>query len=221
MLDRLRDPEHRARMRRDVLQGIPGWYNHYLATGDGWDGMILVSLAQESNRPFVGKTMGELIRARGGETTDVLFDVLIEEDGSVPTVFFHHSEEDMQLALSQPFTSVGSDGAAVSPSGTAGPAHPHPRYYGTFPRVLGRYVRELEVLELPEAVRKMTSLNAEKIGLAERGYLRTGFHADVTVFDAARVIDRATFQEPHQYAEGIEYVCGAAHRTNPARLKGR
>ena len=206
MVERLRDADQRARMRRDILGGIDGWYNHYLATGEGWDGMILVSLRNERNVPFVGKRMGDLIHARGGDPVDVFFDVLLEEDGSVPTVFFHHSEEDMQLALKQPFTSVGSDGAAVSPLGSAGPAHPHPRYYGTFPRVLGRYVRELELLDLAGAVRKMTSMNAEKIGLVDRGLVRTGYHADLTLFDAGRVADRATFQEPHQYPEGIEYV---------------
>ena len=206
MLARLRDPDQRARMRRDVLDGIDGWYNHYLAVGDGWDGMLLVSLNQEKNRPFVGKRMGDLIRSRGEDPVDVFLDVLLEENGSVPTVFFHHSEDDMQLALRQPFTSVGSDGAAVSINGSAGPAHPHPRYYGTFPRVLGRYVRELELLELSEAVRKMTSMNAEKIGLKGRGMIRTGYHADLTLFDAGRVVDRATFQEPHRYPEGIEYV---------------
>jgi N-acyl-D-aspartate/D-glutamate deacylase len=206
MLERLRDSELRRRMREEIMNGIPGWYNHYLATGDGWDGMILVSLSREKNRPFAGERMGDLLRARGGDPIEAFFDILLEEDGSVPTVFFHHSEEDMQLALRQPFTSVGSDGSAVSPAGPAASSNPHPRYYGTFPRVLGRYVRELQVLTLPEAVRKMTSMNAEKIGLRERGLIREGFHADVAVFDSDRVIDRATFQEPHQYAEGITYV---------------
>lgn len=206
MLARLSDPDQRSRMKRDILEGIPGWYNHYLATGDGWDGMNLVSLSSEENRPFEGRSMGDLIRHRGGDPVETFFDVLLEEDGSVPTVFFHHSEEDMQLALSQPYTSVGSDGSAVSIDGPAGPTHPHPRFYGTFPRVLGRYVRELELLSLPEAVRKMTAMNADKIRLDGRGYIRNGYHADVTIFDPSRVIDRATFQEPNQYADGIEYV---------------
>jgi N-acyl-D-aspartate/D-glutamate deacylase len=112
----------------------------------------------------------------------------------------------MQVVLKQPWTSIGSDGAAVSPDGPTGRSHPHPRYYGTFPRVLGRYVRELHVLTLPDAVRKMTSLNADKIGLKDRGRLREGLAADVTIFDADRVMDRATFENPHQYPVGIEYV---------------
>jgi N-acyl-D-aspartate/D-glutamate deacylase len=193
-------------MRPEILNGLPGWYNHYLATGDGWAGMLLVSLKQPRNAPFEGKRMSELVAARGGDPVEVLFDVLIEEQGSVPTVFFHHSEQDMQVVLKQPWTSIGSDGAAVNPDGPTGRSHPHPRYYGTFPRVLGRYVRELHVLTLPDAVRKMTSLNADKIGIKDRGRLREGLAADVTIFDATRVIDRATFENPHQFPAGIEYV---------------
>ena len=206
MLERLADPVARARMRREVLNGLPNWYNHYLATGDGWGGMLLVSLKHERNKPFQGRRMSDLIEARGGNPADVLFDVLIEEDGSVPTVFFHHSEQDMQLVMKQPWTSIGSDGSAVSPDGPSGRSHPHPRYYGTFPRVLGRYVRELNVLSLPEAVRKMTSLNADKIGIKGRGRLEAGMFADVTIFDQDRVIDRATFENPHQFPTGITYV---------------
>ena len=206
MLERLRDPRARRRMRREILSGLPNWYNHYLATGDGWGGMLLVSLRSERNRPFQGKRMSELIEARGGDPVDVLFDVLVEENGSVPTVFFHHSEPDMQLIMKQPWTSIGSDGSAVSIDGPSGRSHPHPRYYGTFPRVLGRYVRELRVLTLPEAISKMTSMNADKLGIKDRGRLREGMWADITVFDANRVADRATFENPNQYPVGIEYV---------------
>jgi N-acyl-D-aspartate/D-glutamate deacylase len=206
MVARLKDPAARHRMHGEILNGLPNWYNHYLATGDGWAGMILVSLHNERNVPFQGKRMSDLIKARGGDPVDVLFDVLIEEDGSVPTVFFHHSEPDMQLVMKQPWTSIGSDGSAVNPDGPTGKTHPHPRYYGTFPRVLGRYVRELHVITLPEAVKKMTSMNADKIGIKDRGRLQKGQWADVTVFDPQRVIDRATFENPHQFPVGIQYV---------------
>src|SRR5688572_11069381 len=206
MIERLRDPAMRKRMREEVMNGLPGWYNHYLATGDGWGGMLLVSLRHERNKPFQGKRMSELIAARGGHPADVLFDVLIEENGSVPTVFFHHSEADMQLIMQQPWTSIGSDGSAVNPDGPTGRTHPHPRYYGTFPRVLGRYVRELKTITLPEAVKKMTSMNADKIGIKDRGRLKEGLLADVTIFDADRVVDRATFEQPHQFPVGIKYV---------------
>ncbi len=206
MLERLKDPAARKRMREEIVNGLPNWYNHYLATGDGWAGMLLVSLRNERNKPFQGKRMSDLIAARGGHPADVLFDVLLEEGGSVPTVFFHHSEPDMQLILKQPWTSIGSDGSAVSPDGPTGRTHPHPRYYGTFPRVLGRYVRELKVITLPEAVKKMTSMNADKLGITDRGRLKEGFAADVTVFDQDRVIDRATYEQPHQFPAGIRYV---------------
>ena len=206
MLERLKDPAARKRMREEVMNGLPDWYNHYLATGEGWAGMILVSLKRDRNKPFQGRRMSELIAARGGHPADVLFDVLLEEGGSVPTVFFHHSEPDMQLIMKQPWTSIGSDGSAVSPDGPTGRTHPHPRYYGTFPRVLGRYVRELKVITLPDAVKKMTSMNADKLGIKDRGRLKEGLAADVTIFDQDRVIDRATFEQPHQFPAGIKYV---------------
>jgi N-acyl-D-aspartate/D-glutamate deacylase len=205
MLKRLRDPEMRARMKKDILNGLPNWYNHYLAVGD-WDGMLLVSMRHEKNKPFIGKRMSELIKARGGDPVEVLFDVLLEENGSVGTVYFHHTEKDMQYALKQPFTSVGSDGSAMSPEGARGGSNPHPRSYGTFPRVLGRYVRELKVLTLPEAIKKMTSMNADKISIPDRGLLKEGYWADITVFDPNTVEDKATYVNPHQYAVGISYV---------------
>jgi N-acyl-D-amino-acid deacylase len=142
----------------------------------------------------------------GKKPMDVLFDTILANGGSVPTVYFHHAEEDMQHALRQPFVSVGSDGTAVRIGGATAQGHPHPRYYGTFPRVLGRYVRELKVITLPEAIKKMTSMNADKIGITDRGRLKEGLWADVTIFDAANVIDRATFEKPHQFPVGIKYV---------------
>jgi len=211
MLERLRDPAARERMQREILAGLPGWYNHYTATG-GWEGMLLVALKHARNRQFQGKRMSELIAARGGdpargaEGIPILFDVLLEEEGSVPCVYFHHREEDMQLALRQPWCSIGSDGLAVRPDGPLGGATLHPRSYGTFPRVLGRYVRELKLLSLEEAVRKMTSLNAQKIGARDRGILRTGLRADLVVFDPDIIADRATYEQPHQFAVGVEHV---------------
>lgn len=211
MLERLRDPSARERMRREILEGLPGWYNHYTATG-GWEGMLMVSLKQPRNRPFQGRRMSELIAARGGDPArggdgiPMLFDLLLEENGSVPCVYFHHHEEDMQMAMRQPWCSIGSDGRAVRPDGPLGVDTLHPRSYGTFPRVLGRYVRELKLLSLEEAVRKMTSLNALKIGAKDRGLLREGQRADLVVFDPATIADRATYEQPHQYAVGVEYV---------------
>jgi N-acyl-D-amino-acid deacylase len=165
-----------------------------------------VNLSNPKNKQFIGKRMSDVIAARGGDPVDVLLDLLIEEKGSVATVYFHHSEPDMQYALKQPFTSIGSDGSAMSPEGPRGKSIPHPRSYGTFPRVLGRYVRELHALTLEDAVRKMTSANSEKISLTGRGRIQVGFAADITLFDPDKVADRATFVQPHQYAVGIPYV---------------
>jgi N-acyl-D-amino-acid deacylase len=206
MVERLKNPALRKRMHHEILNGLPNWYNHYEATGDGWGGMILVSLNHERNKPFQGKRMSELIAARKADPVETLFDVLIDENGSVPTVFFHHSEPDMQLIMKTPWVSIGSDGTAVNPDGPTGRTHPHPRYYGTFPRVLGRYVRELNVITLPEAVKKITSMNADKVGIKDRGRLKPGLWADVTIFDATKVIDRATFENPRQFPIGIPYV---------------
>ena len=168
--------------------------------------MLLVSLTNPEYKRFEGKRMSEVIAALGGQPLDVLFKVLVANGGSVPTVYFHHSEEDMRYALRQPFVSIGSDGTAVKTEGPLARGNPHPRYYGTFPRVLGRYVREEKLLSLEEAVRKMTSANTAKVHIYDRGLLRPGQWADVTVFDANQIIDLATFEKPHQYATGVVYV---------------
>ena len=206
LLERLRSPATRPRIKRDILDPNQDWYNHFLAVGSDWDRMLLVQLRTAASAPFVGRTMRDLIEARGGDPFDVLFDVLVEEGGRVRTVYFHHREDDMLHALRKPYVSVGSDGAAISPGGPSGGTHPHPRWYGTFPRVLGRYVREEGKLGLPEAVRKMTSMNAEKLGILDRGLVREGLLADLAVFDANTVVDRATFDNPHQYPDGILHV---------------
>lgn len=207
MIQRLKDPSLRPRLEDEILHGIRGsnWYNHYTATGN-WEGMLLVSFSNPKYQRFAGRRMSEVIQALGKPPLDVLFELLEENRGSVPTVYFHHSEEDMRYALKQPFVSIGSDGSAVKAEGPLAAGNPHPRYYGTFPRVLGRYVRDEHVLTLEEAIRKMTSANAAKASQWDRGLLRPGMWADVTVFNPATVIDRATYDQPHQYAVGIEYV---------------
>ncbi len=207
LLARLRDPKARARLKKDIREGIPGWYNHYTAVGGDWSRMLVSGQGR-----YEGLTMDRVLvlRAKGkrpaGDDLDALFDILIEEGGSVPTVYAHHTEKDMRLALVQPWCSVGSDGSAYATAGPLRRGNPHPRNFGTFPRVLGRYVRELKALRLEDAVRKMTSLNAAKVGLRDRGLLRAGCYADVTLFDAERVIDRSTYERPFAYSEGIEYV---------------
>ncbi len=207
MLERLRDPAARARMKTEIRGGIPGWYNHFTAVGGDWSRMLV-----SGRGPYEGLTMDRVIgeKSKGKtpppDSLDLLFDILLEQDGSVPTVYAHHDEKDMTLALAQPWCSVGSDGSALATEGPLRRGNPHPRSFGTFPRVLGLYVRERGVLRLEDAVRKMTSLNAAKLGLRDRGVLRPGAFADIAVFDLEKVTDRATYTAPFQYSEGIEYV---------------
>jgi N-acyl-D-aspartate/D-glutamate deacylase len=205
MLARLKNPVERRRIEKDLYAGIPGWFNHYLAMS-GWEGCLVASVRTDANKKYEGKSIAEIAQLSGRKPADAVFDLLIDEQGSVPAVYFLMSEEDVRYAMQQPWVSIGSDGAAVRPDGVLGSGKPHPRWYGTFPRVLGKYVREEHVLTLPEAIRKMTSLNAEKLGIEDRGLLRAGRKADITVFDPDRVADRATFENPHQYPVGIEYV---------------
>ena len=207
MIQRLKDPALRQRLENEINHGIAGtnWYNHYTATG-GWEGMLLVSLSNPKYKRFEGKRMSEVIQTLGKPGIDALFELLENNNGSVPTVYFHHSEEDMRYALQQPWVSIGSDGTAVTTEGPLAAGQPHPRYFGTFPRVLGRYVRDEKVITMEEAIRKMTSANAAKIHQYDRGLLRPGMPADVTVFNAATIIDNATYEKPHQYASGVEYV---------------
>ncbi len=204
MLARLRDPAQRARLKRDIEGGVEGWYNHYTAVGRDWSRMLIS--ADNTER---GMTMDKVLAQRGANATnqlDVFLDYLIERGGSVGTVYAHHEERDMNLALVQPWCSVGSDGSAFATSGPLRRGHPHPRNFGSFPRVLGEYVRERKLLRLEDAVRKMTSLNAAKIGIRDRGVIAPGYFADLTVFDPDKVKDRATYLDPFQYNEGIAYV---------------
>ena len=207
LLARLRDPQQRKRLKHDIRNGVPGWYNHYTAVGGDWRRMLI-----SADNPYKGLTMDRVIALKSDgksptpDPLDVLFDLLIEQNGSVSTVYAHHTEEDMNFALSQLWCSIGSDGSALATEGPLRRGNPHPRSFGTFPRVLGVYVRERGLLRLEDAVRKMTSLNAAKIGIRDRGLLQAGLFADITVFDESRIIDRSTYAEPFQYSEGVEYV---------------
>jgi N-acyl-D-aspartate/D-glutamate deacylase len=212
LIERLKDPAERPRLKEEIKKGLPGWYDHYTAVGGDWSRMLISARLSEKNKKFQGKTMDVVLaeksldRAPAPDPLDVFFDFLIEENGSVSTIYAHHTEPDMNLALAQPWCSFGSDGSALAVSGPLRRGHPHPRSFGTFPRVLGVYVRQRNILTLEDAVRKMTSLNAAKIGLTDRGLLHPGQFADVTIFDPEAVIDRATYLEPFRYSEGIVAV---------------
>jgi N-acyl-D-amino-acid deacylase len=218
LLARLQDPAQRAKIKAEITKGLPGWYNHYTAVGGDWSRMLVSARLSEPNAKFQGRTLDVILaekakakaKASGSgskaDPIDLMLDFLVEEKGSVGTIYAHHTEPDMKLAMTQPWCSIGSDGSALAIEGPLRRGHPHPRSFGTFPRVLGVYVRERHVLTLEDAVRKMTSLNAAKIGLLDRGQIRAGQFADITVFDPAKVSDRATYLEPFHYGEGIASV---------------
>lgn len=207
MLERLKDPTLRPRLKKEITEGVPGWYNHYSAVGGDWSRMLVSGAGT-----YEGLTMDRVIATRSKDKSpppdalDVFFDVLIQEGGSVPTVYEHHTEKDMNLAMQQPWCSIGSDGSAYAVEGPLRRGNPHPRNFGTFPRVLGVYTRDRGVLRLEDAIRKMTSANANKLGISDRGVLKPGMLADVAIFDSAKVIDRSTYEKPFQYSEGIVHV---------------
>jgi N-acyl-D-amino-acid deacylase len=192
LLERLKDPEIRKRIEEDPS----GIYRDWSA----------IMIASAKNHPeYEGKRVSEIAEMEGKDEYEAVFDLLLDEEAQVSVISFGMSEEDVRRVMQSPHGMVGSDGSAVSPRGILGRGKPHPRFYGTFPRVIGHYVRE-GVIPLQEAVRKMTSAPAQKLCLRDRGLLREGFKADITVFDPARVKDEATFVEPHQFASGIPYV---------------
>ena len=207
ILARLGDPAERERIKADVKAGLPGWYNHYTAVGGDWSRMLVNADLSARNKGFEGMTMDKILAAREAkDPLDGWLDFLREEKASISCIYEHHTDADRDLALKQPWCSIGSDGSAYAIDGPLRRGKPHPRNFGTFPRVLGLFVREKKLLTLEDAVRKMTSLNAAKLGLRDRGVIRAGAKADLVLFDAARVIDKSTYLEPFQYPEGIDTV---------------
>lgn len=205
MLERLGNVQLRGQMQKELYEGVSGWFNYYLAIGN-WEGIVVAGVNSDKNQVLVGRSVNRISIDSNKKPSDVVFDLLLEEGGVVPAIYNMMNEADVRYAMQVPWVSIGSNGTAVKINGILGRGRPHPSWYGTFPRVLGKYVREEQVLSLEEAVQKMTWMNAAKVGLKNRGLLQIGKKADITIFSAERVRDRATFENPHQYAEGIEYV---------------
>lgn len=201
-LDRLRDPELRPRIKRQVREYMTTKYYNERAGTRGFDA-VRVSSVRTNPEKYVGKTIGQIAREADKDPATLVLDLLIEQKGDVGVVMFYMSEEDVRRAMQSSLVSVCSDGRAVSP--TFG-GKPHPRYYGSFPRILAKYVRREGVLSLEEAIRKMTAMPAQRMGLLERGLVREGMWADLVIFDPERIEDRATFDQPHQFPRGIPYV---------------
>ncbi len=205
-MERLQDPAARARIKKEIEEGLPGWRHNYVQQSGGWKGVMISSTRTEKNHDLAGKTLADNARMRDKDPADAFMDLLLEEQGQVMGVLFLMSEEDVKTAMRQPWVSIGSDGSALAIDGPLGRGNPHPRNFGTFPRVLGRYVRDEHILRLEDAIRKMTSLSAQRLSITDRGTLRAGNWADIVVFDPDRIADRATYDAPKQYPVGIEYV---------------
>ena len=205
LLERLLDPELRGKMRGDIEKGLSGWEN--FAGELGWEKVYVTRVKTEENKAAEGKNLEEIREMRGDpDAFTSLFDLISEEEGAVGMVIFAMDEDDVHRIMRHPLQVVGTDSGSSTTTGYMRRGKPHPRGYGTYPRVLGRYARELGVLSLEEAVRKMTSFPAQRFGILDRGLLRPGMWADITVFNPETVIDTATYQDPHQFPEGIEYV---------------
>ena len=205
ILGRLKNSEEREKIRRNVQEGIPGWEN--LIEDCGWENIYLSYLKTEKNKFLEGKNLAQIAKLMGKpDEFTALCDLLVEEGGCASMVVFEMVKEDIQRIMQHPLTMIGSDSWSMAPHGILHIGKPHPRFYGTYPKVLGEYVREKGVLSLEKAISKMTSLPAQKIGLWDRGLIREGMWADIVIFDPDRVKDKATYEDPHQYPEGIEYV---------------
>lgn len=203
---RIARPEVRDQLREQVADGYPGWWNIVEASG-GWENIVLVNARNADNARFEGMDLAAIGEAWGKAPSDAAWDLVAQGEGRVMAIYHMMSEDDVKWAMQQPWVSIGSDAGAALDPGTADVLGlPHPRSYGTFPRVLARYVRDEGVLTLEEAVRKMTSWPATRMRLHERGLLREGFWADVVIFDLDRVQDRATYEEPVLFPEGIDVV---------------
>jgi N-acyl-D-amino-acid deacylase len=219
MLERLKDPEVRARARREIETTIDGWEN--LLLGAGLEGIQIASVPQTADQSVVGKRLTEIAAERKQDPWDTFFTLLLETDGRVGALYHMMSEEDVKTGLRWPSVTIGTDSSAIRSDGPLARGSPHPRAYGTFPRVLGKYVRDEKVLELPEAVRRMTSLAARQFGIQDRGVISEGAFADVVVFDPATVRDNSTFEKPHQYPTGIVHVVvNGVPVLNPRGLTG-
>jgi len=202
---RLKDPETRARVIDEMRQAGGDWENLYHSAG-GADKLLLLGFRNDALKPLTGKTVAEVAQIRGTSPEDTMIDLVIEDDSRVGTAYFLMSEENIRKKIARPWVAFGSDAESLAPEGVFLESNPHPRAYGTFARLLGKYVREEGVISLSEAIRRLTSFPADNLGIGERGRLREGYYADITIFDPATIIDHATFAEPHQYSTGVVHV---------------
>jgi N-acyl-D-amino-acid deacylase len=201
---RLQDPATRARIKQEMDTPTDKWENMFLNAGP--DKILLVGFRNDKLKPLTGKTLAEVAKMRGKPPEDTAMDLIVEDDSRVDTIYFMIAEENIRKQVALPWVSFGSDEASQAPEGVFLKHNAHPRAYGTFTRVLGKYSRDAKLMPLQEAIRKLTSLPASNLKIRDRGLLLPGYFADVVVFDPAKVQDHATYGQPHQYATGMVHV---------------
>jgi len=204
LVERLRDPAMRTRIRNEMLSDSKGWDNEWQEI-PGPEAILISVVTNQKLRPMQGRTIADVAKEQKKDPIDTIFDLLIE-DPSMSVAVFGMSETDVVLALKQPWVSVDNDSQGTAPDGALGKEHPHPRAYGTFPRILRKYVREEKQLTLQEAIRKFSALPAQRMRLTDRGVLKKGMWADIVIFNPETVRDVATFEKPNQLAVGMDYV---------------
>jgi N-acyl-D-amino-acid deacylase len=205
LLTRLQDPATRRRIVAEMAQDHDDWENLYLDCGGG-SGVMISSVVNPALKKYDGMTVAEMAKAENKPEMDALFDFILADKGQTDALYFMASEQDLQYGLKQAWTSIGLDAGESSLDGLLFEAHTHPRAWGSMPRFLGHYARDLQLLDLSQVIRKITSLPAQREHLTGRGLLKSGFYADVTIFDPATIVDRATYADPNQVAKGVKYV---------------
>ena len=205
MLGRLRDPQTRQRLKKEISEDQTEWENIYLGSG-GPTGVLIGAVVNRELEALQGKRISEIAEQQKKDPLDVVFDLILADKGQTGAIYFMMSEADMRAAMQSPFVSFCTDSGARATDGPLAGSKSHPRGWGSYPRILGYYVRDEKLLSLETAVHKMTGGPAARVGLRERGLIKEGMFADITVFDPLKVIDRATFESPNQYPTGIEYV---------------
>jgi N-acyl-D-amino-acid deacylase len=205
LVERLKDPAQRARIRKDMMTPSQDWDNEWQEI-PGPESVLIGVVQNPKLLPLQGKTLADIAKLWGKDPIDALCDLLIEDNAFTEVAVFGMSEPDVALALEQPWVSIDNDSSGTSPDGLLGQEHPHPRAYGTFPRILRKYVREEHKLTLEDAIRKFSALPAQRMRLTDRGVLKAGMWADVVIFDPATVRDLATFENPNQLSQGMDYV---------------
>jgi N-acyl-D-amino-acid deacylase len=204
-LKRMRDPAMRKRIAREMLEESDKWENMYLGAGSP-DSILLVGFRTEKLKPYTGRTLAEVAKLRGKSPEETAMDLIVEDESRIDTVYFTQSEDNLRKFLALPWVSYCSDSPSIAPEGVFLKSSVHPRAYGSFARLLSRYVREQKILKLEDAIRKLAALPAQNLKVDRRGMLKKGYFADVVVFDPQKIEDHATFAQPHQYATGMIHV---------------